>query len=459
LISSIDDAPTAGAPDPFSEEFHSEYQPLRLLGPGAFGAVYLMRQKRLDRLVAVKRVRPDVAPQEAERLLKEARVLARVDHPGIVTVHDVRVEDGAPCIVCEHVAGGTLMERLARGPAPTLDEALALTLQILDALDASHAAGIVHRDLKPANILLTPAGRPKIADFGLARSLDGSSGTVSIRIEGTPPYMSPEQCRAQRPTVSTDIYAMGVILYEMTVGCRPFLGPELVDFLRQHAEEAPPPPRSRVPDLPEDLEREMLKALAKDPALRHESAAAFARALATTGRSPAPVSPALAPHPAPRDHRETVREQDRPASALSHSWNEGRASQQPDIPQAPRPHSRAHAAEAEPDAGHVVRGAPGPRLPMPDPRRTWPGPSEPGPVLADVPEPAGWRSIASGLLAFAWQALLLVLLLAVVFEPLNCGSRDRAAPRGSPPGTRSAPAPPPVPRDHSPDRPPPLGPY
>jgi len=268
-------APTHGKADSadtaasFGPEFLAQYEMVRPLGRGGMGAVYLMRQVRLDRLVAVKVIRDDrFTEAQVQQLFIEARILAALNHPNIVTIHDVGTDGKIPHMVCEFVDGESLTYRLKRAPALSLPDMLLLVLQILDGLKAAHDKGIIHRDLKPDNVLLTRGGWPKINDFGLARSLTQSEGLLAGTISGTPRYMSPEQCRGLPTTAASDLYSLGVLLFELFTGHPPFRGPTTADYLYQHLHEPPPDIRSTLPDFPSTLQMLLTKTLEKDSALR-----------------------------------------------------------------------------------------------------------------------------------------------------------------------------------------------
>jgi serine/threonine protein kinase/TPR repeat protein len=264
----------------FSAQFLDRYEIIRVLGEGGMGTVYLSRQKRLDRLVAVKVVKPDaMSKEEAERLQREAVVLASLDHPNILGVHDVGIDNDVPFMVCEYVDGETLSQRIARKPSMNMDQAMRVISMILSGLKAAHHKGIIHRDIKPQNIFLTKQGKPKIGDFGLAKKQEMSSGTVAGAIMGSPPYMSPEQCRGFKATASSDLYSVGIMLFEMTVGVRPFQGPTLNDYLSQHTTQQAPWAKAIRQDLPEGLAELLSKALEKDPGRRFASASSFRREL------------------------------------------------------------------------------------------------------------------------------------------------------------------------------------
>jgi serine/threonine protein kinase len=281
---------------------------VRPLGQGAMGSVYLMRQTSLDRLVAVKVVRDDaLTPALNQRLLREAQVLARLGHPNVIQIHESGIDETLPYMVCEYVDGETLAARLRRPPRLSVGRCLRIAAKLLRGLGAAHRQGVIHRDVKPANVFLTGSAGVKIGDFGLAKAHSLTSGTVAGRIMGTPPYMSPEQCRGHSTSPASDLYSAGIVLFEMLTGSRPFPGPELHEYLAQHLTVAPPRVRSLRPDLVEDLDRILERALQKDPDLRYPSASEFRTALVETARSiaasgeSAPVRRRGTPrHPAPR---------------------------------------------------------------------------------------------------------------------------------------------------------------
>jgi TolB-like protein len=244
-------APTAEgrAPDGLAESEPppkqlGHYQIVSLLGRGGMGEVYRCRDPRLARDVAIKTLPGDVArdPDRLSRFRREARALAAVNHPGIAAIHGLEESAGHTFLVLELVEGETLAERLERsGPVP-LDESLKIAAQVADALDSAHARGIAHRDVKPANIKITPEGRAKVLDFGLAKSAEGSPLDLALsavptavtavgQVVGTPAYMSPEQARGQAVDHRTDIWAFGCVLFELLSGSRPFRGANLPDLM------------------------------------------------------------------------------------------------------------------------------------------------------------------------------------------------------------------------------------
>jgi TOMM system kinase/cyclase fusion protein len=274
--------PASSVDAPVAPTAFGRYQVRRVLGSGGFGAVYLCHDTQLDRPVAIKVLRgTSKQPQvEGERALKEARRLARLRHPGIVAVHDVGIHEGQVYIVSDYLDGPDL-DRWLRSNRPTWPEAVRIAAAVADALAHAHAQLIVHRDVKPANILLTADRAPVLVDFGLALDETQAGGRERGMITGTPCYMSPEQAAgaAHRIDGRTDIYSLGVVLYEMLTGYVPFRATELLELMRQVRDDEPQPPRQLVRDIPPELERACLKALAKRQQDRYTTAADFAEDL------------------------------------------------------------------------------------------------------------------------------------------------------------------------------------
>ncbi|MHC4192233.1 MAG: serine/threonine-protein kinase, partial [Planctomycetota bacterium] len=217
------------------------------LGRGAVGVVYLAHDTKLDRQVAIKSLPAEVMgdPKTRSRFSREARVLASLNHPNIATIHDELEEaEGVVHLVLEYVPGQTLAERVAKGPLK-LEEALTIALQIAEAVAAAHEHDVIHRDLKPGNIKITPEGKVKVLDFGLAKAVGGeevdqqSTVTEPGRVIGTPAYMSPEQARGKPADKRSDIWSFGCVLYEMLTGRGPFEGETISDTLAGILEHEP----------------------------------------------------------------------------------------------------------------------------------------------------------------------------------------------------------------------------
>lgn len=285
------------------------YEIIAPLGAGGMGEVYRARDGRLDRTVAVKVLPAEAGADAASRARfdREARAIAALNHPHICTVHDVGHHDGIDFLVMEYLEGETLAARLERAPLP-LDEALALAVQIADALDAAHRFGIVHRDLKPGNIMLTAVGatgqgvpRAKLLDFGLAKlraiahdpALAALSSPMTVSspltgqgiVMGTLPYMAPEQLEGKEVDARTDIFACGAVLYEMTTGRRAFEGKSQASLIAAIMESRPPAIDTLRPESPPLLNRLIEKCLAKNPDERWQSAADLATALRWVGET------------------------------------------------------------------------------------------------------------------------------------------------------------------------------
>ncbi|MFN9719854.1 MAG: protein kinase domain-containing protein [Planctomycetota bacterium] len=251
---------------------------LQIVGEGAFGSVYQAWDKSLQRHVAVKVPRRDrVTADTAKAFLREARAAARVQHPNIVQVFEVGQTDNGIYIVSEFIGGITLSEWL-RIHEPSWREAAGLMILICQGVHAAHEANVIHRDLKPGNILMDSKHQPHVSDFGLARNLSHEiTVTCDGRIVGTPSYMSPEQAsgRSEDVTRLADVWALGVMLYEMIVRKRPFAATDSQSVLFRILTEDPEAPRSVRPDIPEDLQTIILKALQKVPSDRYASAVEF----------------------------------------------------------------------------------------------------------------------------------------------------------------------------------------
>jgi hypothetical protein len=267
------------------------YEILATIGAGGMGEVYHARDPRLERAVAIKILTPSprAAPVELDRFQREARAIARITHPYICTIHDVGQQDGVAFLVMELLQGETLADRLARGVVP-LESALVIAAQLAEALDAAHSNDVIHRDLKPSNVMLT-AGGVKLLDFGLAKLRDAEyedsvpKATNTFRLTdqgtvlGTLPYMAPEQVEGRGADARTDIFALGVLLYEMTTRRLPFEGKSSASLAAAILTHDPPPVSSLAAAAPESLDRIVKKCLAKDPDERWQSARDLASAL------------------------------------------------------------------------------------------------------------------------------------------------------------------------------------
>ncbi|GEM_PF-1510059 len=297
--------------DPLISQTLGNYEIVGKLGKGGMATVYRARQRNMQRDVAIKVMSADLAadPEFVARFEREAHVIARLEHPRILPVHDFGHEGELFYLVMRLVEGESLYYRLKRGPLPLPTVARYLT-QIAEALDYAHAEGVIHRDLKPNNILIDQWDNLYLMDFGLAKIMAATQSLTQTGVVlGTPAYMAPELWRGEPVDARTDVYALGVILYEMVLGHTPFESDTPFTLMYKHINDPPPSPRETMPDLPVEVEQVILKALAKDKDARYQSAGELARAFNEVVRvagtlpqrvPPAdePAPPAVAPEPA-----------------------------------------------------------------------------------------------------------------------------------------------------------------
>ncbi len=255
-------------------QFGSRYQIISKLGNGGMGTVYKVRDLDLDRVVALKVVRPEltVNPEVMERFKQELLLARKISHKNILRIHDLGDHNGMKFISMAYVEGHDLSSALKQGPL-AVARAVRIARQLCAALDAAESEGVVHRDLKPQNILLDEAENVYVSDFGLAKSLESDTGmTFTGQYLGTPRYMSPEQAEAKPVDHRSDLYSLGLILFEMVTGDLPFHADSALQLLRQRVQERPQSPKVLNPQIPEYLSRIILKCLETDPAKRYQRA-------------------------------------------------------------------------------------------------------------------------------------------------------------------------------------------
>jgi serine/threonine protein kinase len=275
-----------------------KYRLIEKVGQGGMAQVYKAYQPDLDRYVAVKVLHPHLIGDDdfAARFRREARAVAALEHPHIVRVYDFDAERGVAFLVMENLEGDSLKTVLRdldrRDEKMALEEVARIVGTIADALDYAHRRDLVHRDVKPSNVILADGGRPVLTDFGIARMLEGSTAiTESGGTLGTPAYMSPEQCKGETGDARSDIYALGVLLYQLCTGHVPFEADTPYAVILKHISSPLPSPRSQRPDLPEAVERVILKAMAKEPGDRFRTAGEMGRALQAAVVEPQGVPP------------------------------------------------------------------------------------------------------------------------------------------------------------------------
>src|SRR5437763_568288 len=275
------------------------YEVVRELGKGAMGIVYLAKDPLIGRLVALKTIRAAVHADDDEtkefqqRFIREAQAAGILNHPSIVTVHDIGVDEptAVSFIATEYVEGQNLKEVLAQGRPLPFEQIGDIVAQIAEALDFAHAKGIVHRDVKPANIILVEGNRAKITDFGIAKIATGGNLTTTGQFLGTPNYMAPEQIKGAPVDGRTDIFSLGICLYECLTRRKPFGGDSLTSISYKIVHEPFPPLHEINPQIPEGYEDVVAMCLAKDPSKRYQRGKDMATAIRAVIRGERPVKP------------------------------------------------------------------------------------------------------------------------------------------------------------------------
>ena len=293
---------------------NNRYQLLKKIGSGGMAEVFRARDSTLERYVAIKILLPDYSDNDSfqARFRQEARAAANLSHPNIVTVHDFGMESGRLFIVMEYIPGADLKTLIKKRGRFTVEEVIPLIIQACAGIGYAHRAGLVHCDVKPHNMLVTPDKRLKVTDFGIARALatihpDEHSDVVW----GSPQYFSPEQAAGEPPSPASDVYSLGIVLYEALSGSLPFVAATAQELARMHLDTYPHPIKEYLPDISTTLEQIVEKVLSKEPSARYRTADQLGRVLKRFGTQTQPeLAPelALTPEAAPNYQPEPVSE-------------------------------------------------------------------------------------------------------------------------------------------------------
>ena len=255
------------------QKVNERYEIVKTIGEGGMANVYLAKDTILSRNVAVKVLRGDLSSDEKfiRRFQREALSVSNLSHPNIVEVYDVGEEDGQYYIVMEYIEGKTLKQLIHKRGALTIPEVIDIMSQLTDGLAHAHEAYIIHRDIKPQNIMILDNGEVKITDFGIAVAMNATQLTQTNSVMGTVHYLPPEQANGKSATVKTDIYSLGILMYELLTGSVPFKGDNAVEIALKHMKEKLPSVRKQNPLIPQSIENILLKACAKNPRNRYDS--------------------------------------------------------------------------------------------------------------------------------------------------------------------------------------------
>ena len=256
------------------QKINNRYEIVKSIGEGGMANVYLANDKILDRKVAIKVLRGDLSSDDKfiRRFQREALSVSNLSHPNIVEVYDVGEEDGEYYIVMEYIEGKTLKQLLKKRESLTLTEVIDIMTQLTDGISHAHESYIIHRDIKPQNIMIQDDGRIKITDFGIAMALNATQLTQTNSVMGSVHYLPPEQASGKGATVKSDIYSMGILMYELLTGTVPFKGDNAVEIALKHMKDKIPSIRKQDPSIPQSVENILLKATAKNPRNRYDTA-------------------------------------------------------------------------------------------------------------------------------------------------------------------------------------------
>ncbi len=426
------------------------YQLKTIIGKGGMATVYRAYQPSMDRDVAIKILAPDLThdPEFIARFEREAQIIAGLQHPNILTVYDFGRANGLMYLVMRLMEGGNLARELKRG-AMGPERALRLARQIAAALDHAHRRGIVHRDLKPTNVLLDDQDNAYLTDFGIAKMITGTPAaglTMTGTVMGTPTYMAPEQWRSEPVDGRTDVYALGIILYQMLVGQVPFHAETPHGLMYQHLDAKPPAPRSVRPDLPPSLEPVLGKALAKHRDNRYASASDVVRDLEHVFQSPQrlpeesriDLPPARPPRTLDDDLHDEMVEEELLAMAGEDEGADLEATLPPTAPQPsydpPQPTIQSPVRVAPPPPYQPPIQGPQPGS-TPPPQ--WPGGVYTGPVSESIEpyrEPARGENPVGGIwmVAAVVLSLIAIIAIAVLGMVLLSGDETPAEPTAPP---------------------------